>query len=669
MLTKRINTFTVMLTAIFVLATVFTILPAMGTGHAYAASKGTIKNGPLNVRSGPGTNYSKLGTIDKGKTITITDTKKGKSGTKWYKFKFGSKNGYVSSAYVTIKAASSGTTTYTKAKTGVIKDGPLTVRSNAGTSYSQVGTLAKGKSVSLKGEKKDSKGAKWYRITFKGKTAYIHSSYVTVKPSSTNNAASGVTAYAKAKTGVVKDGPLTVRSDAGTSYTKLGVLAKGKSISLKGEKKDSKGIKWYLITFDSKNGYVHSDYITVKSNHTSQDNASTINKDGVVKEGPLNVRSGAGTSYSKIGSVAQGKQIKVKKAVKNTKGETWYTFAYTSSKTGYVLSSYVKLVSEPGEGSNLTDNEFDAWMDKQGFPASYQSSLRKLHKAHPEWIFKSHDTGIKWSSMLQKELRIGNNLVEPTSPASWKSKAPGAYSNGKWVVFDGRWNAASESITSYYLDPRNFLNETSIYQFMEHGFDAGSQNRDTIKSIVSKNSSCFMNNTSYMNNLYNAGVKSQVNPNVITAMVVMEQGWKGGSGLISGNNSGYKGFYNHFNIGAYTTSTMSSTQRGLWWAKGAGTGETSYGRPWNSIEKSLAGGAEYYASNYITKNQNTYYTKKFNVMNGLDKVATHEYMTNVSGAESEGKLLKYAYEADDNYPIVFYIPVYSGMPSKACPMP
>lgn len=309
-------------------------------------------------------------------------------------------------------------------------------------------------------------------------------------------------------------------------------------------------------------------------------------------------------------------------------------------------------------------------MISQGFPESYKSKLRTLHKEHPKWIFKAQQTGVNWSNVLDKESKVGINLVEPTSPSSWKSKASGAYDSttGTYTKFDGRWNSASEKIIAYYMDPRNFLSETSIYQFMDHKFDAATQNKNTIKSMVSR-SSCFMNTSKYITYLYNAGVNSKVNPNVITAMVIMEQGWKGGSGLISGTYSGYKGIYNHFNIGAYTTSTMNSIQRGLWWAKGAGTGATSYGRPWNSIEKSLSGGAQYYSSNYLTNNQYTYYTKKFNVMNGLSNIAKHQYMTNTSGAESEGKLLRYAYEASDDYPIVFHIPVYKNMPSKACVKP
>lgn len=487
--------------------------------------------------------------------------------------------------------------------------------------------------------------------------------------------------------GTVKNGPVNVRSNAGSKYKKLGKLPNGKVITIRGSKKDRSGQKWYRITYKSRTGYVASKYIKLKSSPGPLKKYSPVKK-GVMKKGPVNIRSNAGTGYKKTGTVKKNASVSIlgqRTAANNVK---WYKIKYRS-KTGYVPARYVTVrkpaavttaptapePTKPAEpstvpGSGLNDEEFEAWMTEQGFLKSYKSRLRALHKAHPKWIFKAQRTGLNWSAMLEKEKEIGINLVEPTSPASWKSKEEGAYNSetGEYNQFDGRWNAASESIIAYYMDPRNFLNETSIYQFMDHSFDPASQNRNTIKSMVSR-SSCFMNTADYINCLYNAGKNSKVNPNVITAMVIMEQGWRGGSGLISGTYKGYEGYYNHFNIGAYTTDTMNAIQRGLWWAKGAGTGATTYGRPWNTIEKSLSGGADYYSRGYLANNQYTYYTKKFNVMNGPDKVAKHQYMTNTSGAESEGRILKYAYEAGDDYPIVFHIPVYSGMPSTVCAKP
>lgn len=560
---------------------------------------------------------------------------------------------------------------------GTIKNGPLNVRSNAGTQYKKLGTIAKGKSITIKGTKKDKAGTKWYKFTFKSKTGYVCGKYVTVKSSTPSTSSSSVKSYSPAKKGTIKNGPLNVRSNAGTKYSKLGTVKKGAAVTLTGEKTGTDKAKWYRIKFGSKTGYVHSKYVTVKS--TSKPSApkpteTAVNKAATIKNGPLNVRSGPGTNYSKVGSVAKGAKVKILTQTKNSSGQIWYKYDYTSSKKGYVLSDYVSLSSSTSpsktEGSNLSDAQFETWMTNQGFPSSYKSKLRSLHKAHPEWVFKAQKTGLKWSSMLAKESKVGINLVEPDSPSSWKSKASGAYNSktGKYTAFDGTWNAASEKIIAYYMDPRNFLNSSSIYQFMDHSFDPKSQNKNTIKSMVSRNS-CFMNTSSYISYLYNAGVSSKVNPNVITAMVIMEQGWRGGSSLISGKYSGYKGYYNFFNVGAYKTNTMSKIERGLWWAKGAGTGAKSYGRPWNTIEKSLSGGASFYSSNYLTNDQYTYYTKKFNVMNGLSNVPSHQYMTNVSGAQSEGIILRNAYEARDDYPIVFHIPVYTSMPSSPCAKP
>jgi beta-N-acetylglucosaminidase len=114
---------------------------------------------------------------------------------------------------------------------------------------------------------------------------------------------------------------------------------------------------------------------------------------------------------------------------------------------------------------------------------------------------------------------------------------------------------------------------------------------------------------------------------------------------------------------------MTAVQRGLWYAKGEGKGLTTYARPWDSKYKAILGGAMFYSEKYVTKNQYNYYSKKFNVFNGADKLGTHEYMTNVMGAEEEGRLVKRAYKFNNNNKIRFYIPVYEQMPLAPCPRP
>lgn len=106
-----------------------------------------------------------------------------------------------------------------------------------------------------------------------------------------------------------------------------------------------------------------------------------------------------------------------------------------------------------------------------------------------------------------------------------------------------------------------------------------------------------------------AGQQSGVNPYVLAAMILQEQGKDGRGGSISGTEAGYQGYYNFFNIEAYASGNLTAVQRGLWYASQSG----SYERPWNSVERSILGGAVYYGQNYVQAGQDTFYLKKFNV--------------------------------------------------------
>ena len=82
--------------AFFMLLTVFVVLPQTGTADVFGATKkGTVKKSRLIVRAHAGKTYKKLGTLKKGKTITIRGTKKAKSGKKWYKTRLNSRKGNV----------------------------------------------------------------------------------------------------------------------------------------------------------------------------------------------------------------------------------------------------------------------------------------------------------------------------------------------------------------------------------------------------------------------------------------------------------------------------------------------------------------------------------------------------------------------------------------------
>lgn len=386
----------------------------------------------------------------------------------------------------------------------------------------------------------------------------------------------------------------------------------------------------------------------------------------------LSVRAGAGTSYTRLGLIYDGTTVTITGEKKASDGATWYAIDYNGG-TGYVISTYIRLIS-----SGEDDKEFEAYLKEQGFPQSYWSGLKTLHAMYPEWVFKAQPTGFDWDYAVDQETVIGKSLVQSTSKSSWKSTDPKAYNwdTGKWTEFDtGGWVAASREIVAYYMDPRNFLTQNSIFQFLLQSFDANVQNVAGVERLVS---GTFLANTVtdtdgkslyYPQVIYDAGKKVGVNPYVLAAMIIQEQGTKGLSDSISGKAPGFEGYFNFYNIGAVAGGGNTAVKNGLIYAKGGANGTgTSYGRPWNSRAKAITGGAQFYANGYVTAGQNTLYLKRFNVQG--DNPFTHQYMTSVWGAASEGLSLAGGYSEElRQAPLVFSIPVYDDMPGSPCAQP
>ena len=574
-----------------------------------------------------------------------------------------------------------------------------------------------------------------------------------------------------------------------------------------------------------------------------------------VKASSLNVRSGAGTGYQAIGRLAAGASIQVLGEQRGTDGKTWYQIRFSGTggteQTGYVSAEYVRLPV-----SYTTDSDFEAKLSAEGFPESYKNGLRQLHAQYPNWVFKAKKTGLDWNTVIENEALLGRNLVSSGSISSWKSVESGAYNwdNSTWTGFDGsNWVAASEDIIRYYMDPRNFLDDTYVFQFLSHEYNSSTQTRDGLAKMVegsflsgttdstgtgsstgstgasgpsgssgssggvskdgpgrsqgkdqdvnhgpgvsgsSRNSGSPAGSTGevsleaphasvtprnhnlvmtgigvgeapgsssqntgapsgssgsnapsssgspntggpgvssgsggsdsnvsvgqapesggqasgtgssqtsgpsgssssqnagpssgpsssgsssgtpssntgsgsklYVDIIMDAAAQSGVSPYVLAVMILQEQGTNGGSPLISGNYSGYPGYYNFFNVEAYQSGSMSAIQTGLRYASQSG----SYGRPWDTVEKSIIGGAQNYGDNYVKAGQNTFYLKKFNVQGS--NLYKHQYMTNIQGAASEAERLSKAYSSVKDSALEFQIPVYNNMLETACAAP
>ena len=394
---------------------------------------------------------------------------------------------------------------------------------------------------------------------------------------------------------------------------------------------------------------VHADSITT----------ATITGEGV------NFRNGPGTEHDSLGKLSKGTTgIYLEKATAST-GKVWYKLTI-NDKTGWVHSDYVKLTVQV-----TSDPEFEAYLTAQGFPESYKDGLRLLHAMYPNWVFEAQHTNLEWATVIAEEYKLGRNLVHTSALSSWKSTQTGAYdwTTSTWKMLDsGGWVAASKEIIEHYMDPRNFLDKTNVFQFLKQSYDASTVDteevRESLKGMV-KNT--FLangydeNSDAYIDDIMATAAEVKVSPYVLAAMIIQEQGTDGSGRSISGTVKGYEGYYNFFNIGAYKTSTMEAVERGLWYASGSGTGATSYFRPWNTRLASIKGGAKHYGEGFVSVGQDTMYLKKFDLVGTL---YTHQYMTNIGGAFGEGKLMAAAYdEKARESALVFKIPVFLNMPA------
>lgn len=66
----------------------------------------------------------------------------------------------------------------------------------------------------------------------------------------------------------------------------------------------------------------------------------------VITGSRVNVRSGAGTSHSRIGSVTRGKKFTLLATKKDASGRTWYQIPYQSSRKGWVISTLSRIQTE-----------------------------------------------------------------------------------------------------------------------------------------------------------------------------------------------------------------------------------------------------------------------------------------------------------------------------------
>lgn len=202
----------------------------------------------------------------------------------------------------------------------------------------------------------------------------------------------------------------------------------------------------------------------------------------VIRGTNVNVRASASTSSQLLTSLGNNTAVSILNQTTGSDGKVWYQIS-AGGVTGYVRSDLVSTQSV----AYTTDANFEAYLAQQGFPESYKAGLRTLHAQHPTWIFNAVQTGLDWNTAVASELQGTSSLVETGSKSSWKSTDAGKFdwTSSTWPGFDGAtWVGASQEIVAYFMDPRNFLDDSYVFQFAVHDYNAELQTIDGLRSML-----------------------------------------------------------------------------------------------------------------------------------------------------------------------------------------
>ncbi len=374
------------------------------------------------------------------------------------------------------------------------------------------------------------------------------------------------------------------------------------------------------------------------------------------------LRKNAGTTYDKITTVPHNAIVTINSTKKTADGSTgcstgiWTNITYNGS-TGYACSKYVEeqtttTTVPSSDMAKMTDSQFDDYLDEQGFPSSYKTKLKSLHKSHPNWVFVSVQTKDNWATTLKNEMYPTRSLYQSLRDGSkaFLSTADGDYNwyTDKFTVYDGStWYQANEATVAYFMDPRNFLVEDRVFMFEDVLYYPSYQTETAVKGVLT---SSFMQQ--YVPYFMSAAKLYNVSPVYLASLARQEVGLSSSTAT----DGKYNGAYNFFNIQA--TAGSDAVYKGLKYAKEQG---------WTTPQKAIEGGAKWIVNGYINAGQHSLYLQKWNVKkNGNSKGYGHQYQQNIEAPYSQAKTTKTSYQSMGmlDYPFVFTIPVYSGIPSS-----
>ncbi|MBP3674697.1 MAG: SH3 domain-containing protein [Oscillospiraceae bacterium] len=328
----------------------------------------------LRLRSEANTSSKALATASRNEVVVVIS----KQGD-WYKVNYNLQEGYMHGDYLDVKTSENVELGY-----GTINANSVNLRNGAGTSSKVVATGSKGDKAYIIGI-----NSGWYKVIYGQNICYIRSDYLdltetpyenkgssntplffkggnsigtepsasalggstgssnsgsntTANNTTSNNSSTGsttsnttsTTASSGVKQGIafVTGSGLRMRASASTSSQTLASASKGEVVVILGKQGD-----WYKVIYNLKEGYMHGDYLNVRTTENVELGYGKVNANSV------NLRSGAGTSNKVVATASKGD-----KAYIIGISDSWYKVIY-GQNICYIRSDYLDLTEAPYE--------------------------------------------------------------------------------------------------------------------------------------------------------------------------------------------------------------------------------------------------------------------------------------------------------------------------------
>ncbi|MFZ7102274.1 MAG: SH3 domain-containing protein [Peptococcaceae bacterium] len=295
----------------FPIVSIFLMAIFIGTifpGYLFAQDKyGMISGSIVNVRSGPGTEYTRIAQVNEGQFVSILSEE-----NNWYQVKLADgKVGWLANWLISEQSS--------EIERAVVTGSIVNIREGPGTGYAKIGETKSGDKLDvLKSE------GKWFLVNLpEGGQGWIANWLVQINK------------VAGAQVGYINGSSVNIRQGTSTTYPLLFQLDKGKQVTIKEENNG-----WYLIETAQGSGWVASWLVTLPG-------ADNTARNAIVTGSKVNIRQKPTTDSPRVTQVLAGDLIEI-----IGEQQDWYQVKTAKGQEGWIAGWLVSLESSPEKGTD-----------------------------------------------------------------------------------------------------------------------------------------------------------------------------------------------------------------------------------------------------------------------------------------------------------------------------